>query len=76
MPSDHPKVVRRLDSAGASIAKELNQLGFTMATESEHFSVSGTQGPLREGELARTREWGRVLAESCEMSGLRAKAAD
>jgi hypothetical protein len=62
---DHPMVVRRLGSAGASIAKQLHQLGFTMSAEPEHFWVSGTQGPLREGELERSREWGRTLAVSC-----------
>jgi hypothetical protein len=67
---DHPMVVRRLGSAGASITKKLHQLGFTMATEPEHFWVSGTQGPLREGELERSCDWGRALAESCETSGL------
>jgi hypothetical protein len=46
---DHPMVVRHLGSAGASVAKQLHELGFTMATEPEHFWVSGTQGPLREG---------------------------
>ena len=71
---DHPMVVRRLGSAGAAIAKQLHQLGFTLATEPEHFWVSGTQGPLREGELERGRDWGRALAESCETSGLPAKS--
>lgn len=65
---DHPMVVRRLGSAGASITKQLHQLGFTMATEPEHFWVSGTQGPLREGELERSRDWGRALADSCEIA--------
>jgi hypothetical protein len=62
---DHPLLVRRLGSAGGSIAKQLEQQGFTMATEPQHFWVSGTQGPLREGELERSRNWGRVLAENC-----------
>lgn len=63
---DHPMVVRRLGSAGGSIAKQLEQRGFTMATEPEHFWVSGSQGPLREGELERSHGWGRALAETCE----------
>lgn len=41
---DHPIVVRRLGSAGASVAKQLHERGFAMATEPEHFWVSGTQG--------------------------------
>jgi hypothetical protein len=71
---DHPMVVRRLGSAGASIAKQLHQLGFTTATEPEHFWVSGTEGPLRDGELERSRDWGRALADSCESSEIPAKS--
>jgi hypothetical protein len=63
---DHPMVVRRLGSAGGSIARQLEQLGFTLATEPQHFWVSGTQGPLQEGELERGHDWGRALAENCE----------
>ena len=71
---DHPMVVRRLGSAGASIAKQLHQLGFTTATEPEHFWVSGTEGPLRDGELERSRDWGRALADSYESSEIPAKS--
>jgi hypothetical protein len=65
---DHPTVVRRLGSAAGSIAKQLEQRGFSMATEPQQFWVASTQGPLREGELERSHDWGRRLAENRETS--------
>ena len=44
------------------IAKRLRHRGYRLAAPPEGFIVTGTEGPLREGELARTREWGARLA--------------
>jgi hypothetical protein len=44
------------------IAKRLRHRGYRLAAPPEGFIVTGTEGPLREGELARAREWGARLA--------------
>lgn len=51
-------------SAARAAEKRLRKLGFHNVTPAESFYVSGTPGPLVEGELERAREWGKVLASS------------
>ena len=48
--------------ATGPIEKGLRNAGFRTVTKAEKFVVEGKYGPLREGELDRAREWGRVLA--------------
>lgn len=74
LPSGHAAVVAatfdtRIDkprwltgSAARKAADRLRRIGYrVVATES--FLVSGTQGPLRDGEIERARAWGARLAQ-------------
>ena len=50
-------------SAARGIARRLRHHGFdVLATDS--FLVTGTEGPLKPGELERARAWGEKLAHS------------
>jgi len=49
-------------SAAKGIAKRLRNRGFHLALDPQTFWVTGTPGPLAEGELERARAWGRELA--------------
>ena len=48
-------------SAARKVAKRLHRLGFMAATRPTTFWVTGTTGPLLEGERDRAHEWGRTL---------------
>jgi hypothetical protein len=50
-------------SAAKGIAKRLREHGFTVVGE-ESFLVTGTDGPLAEGELDRARAWAATLVRS------------
>jgi hypothetical protein len=50
-------------SAARGIAKRLRRLGHVTAAIPKSFYVNDLAGPLAEGETARAREWGRLLAE-------------
>jgi hypothetical protein len=39
----------------------VKKLGYAPMARAESFYVSGTDGPLLEGELARAEAWGRQL---------------
>ncbi|MFW5713910.1 MAG: flavodoxin family protein [Brevefilum sp.] len=43
--------------ADKKIEKRLANTGASVALESEGFGVTGTEGPLVEGELERAKEW-------------------
>lgn len=58
---DKPRVP---GSAARAAEKRLRKLGFPLATRAESFYVSGTSGPLVEGELERARRWGETLGEA------------
>lgn len=49
-------------SAARGAMKRLNRLGFTTAAPACSFYVTGTPGPLLEGERDRARQWGEALA--------------
>ena len=55
--------VRSAFAGGAAkrIARRLRRHGYRLARPPEGFIVTGTEGPLGEGELARAREWGAAL---------------
>ncbi|WP_217702698.1 flavodoxin family protein [Nocardioides guangzhouensis] len=56
--------VRRLPgSAARGAARLLRHHGFRQVLEPVSFYVTGTAGPLADGELARARTWGASLAE-------------
>jgi membrane protease YdiL (CAAX protease family) len=61
-------------SAASAAARRLHRLGYQRVCHPESFRVSGTTGPLVDGELDRARAWGsalaqRVLARQAERSG-------
>lgn len=49
--------------ADAKIAKVLTKAGATLAIESAGFGVSGTEGPLLDGELERAQDWARGILQ-------------
>ncbi len=49
-------------SAGRAAEKVLHRKGCRIAEPAADFFVTGTQGPLRDGELARAGAWGASLA--------------
>jgi hypothetical protein len=58
-----PRVESRLaGSAGRPASRQLKRRGFGLAGQPEGFIVTGSHGPLREGELDRARAWGATLA--------------
>lgn len=63
---DKPKLL--VGSAAKGIAKRLNHAGFKVVGE-ESFLVSGTDGPLGEGEIDRARSWGKSLVAVPARSG-------
>jgi len=62
----HPAPLRWVISAGGyaaqRIAQDLERHGFTIA-DSAGFLVSGTEGPVKDGEVERARAWVRSLVE-------------
>jgi hypothetical protein len=53
---------RMAGSAARGAAKRLRRRGFRLFAPAESFIVTGVEGPLRDGEVDRAREWGRHLA--------------
>jgi hypothetical protein len=53
---------RLADSAARPASRHLKRRGFGLASKPEGFIVTGSQGPLRQGELGRARAWGTALA--------------
>ena len=56
---DKPRVP---GSAARGVEKRLRRLGFRVVAPAESFHVSGTKGPLVEGEVERARDWGKQVA--------------
>ncbi|WP_214321714.1 flavodoxin family protein [Nonomuraea sediminis] len=48
-------------SAARAAAKQLHRLGAAIAGPTQSFYVTGTTGPLIDGELERARSWGEQL---------------
>jgi len=48
-------------SAARGAQKHVRRLGYTAAAPAESFFVTGTPGPLVEGEQERARRWGEQL---------------
>ena len=55
---DHPRVP---GSAARKAEKRLRRLRYPVAVGAESFYVTGTPGPLLEGELQRAKGWGEAL---------------
>lgn len=51
-------------SATKTIEQELTKAGYPSLVKAEHFIVQGTEGPLRDGELDRARDWGASLVSA------------
>ena len=51
-------------SATRGIARELKRAGYRAIAKREPFLISGTYGPMREGEIDRARRWGAGLAKA------------
>lgn len=49
-------------SAARGVEKCLRRLGFRVIAPSQSFFVTGTPGPLLDGEAERARRWGEELA--------------
>jgi hypothetical protein len=62
---------RLAGGAARSAARELRKHGYQLATKAEGFIVTGSEGPLRDGELDRAREWGAGLARRAGVSARR-----
>jgi hypothetical protein len=48
--------------AAHGIAHRLRRHGYEMLCEPEGFLIDGPEGPLRQGELERARNWGAAIA--------------
>lgn len=66
----HPAPLRWMMDVGGYAASTLERLlaekGCVMTGKPAGFLVSGTEGPLREGEIERARNWLRPLAEAAD----------
>ncbi|MGY1747320.1 flavodoxin family protein [Blastococcus sp. SYSU D00695] len=62
--SDHPRLLVRMDHAARTEEKLLRGHGLAVLSPAEHFSVTGTTGPLAAGEEDRARQWGASLARA------------
>lgn len=61
-PSVFGWIVNRGGYAETAIAKQLAARGAALAAPGAGFIVLGTEGPLKDGELARAAEWAKSLA--------------
>ena len=59
-------------SAARSAEKRLREVGCRIAAPAESFFVSGTTGPLLDGELERARLWGERVGSFVQGSASRA----
>jgi hypothetical protein len=59
--------VRRIPAAaGPTAARLVRQRGLRLVARPMAFLVEDTQGPLRDGELERARDWGRALGRAVQ----------
>jgi hypothetical protein len=49
-------------SAARGVARRLRRLGYELVAPPESFIVTGTPGPLKDGELQRATRWAQSLA--------------
>jgi flavodoxin len=57
------KVLKIFGYAAGGIARRLKRKGGTLVAAPEAFVVTGTEGPLQEGELERAAGWARKIAQ-------------
>jgi flavodoxin I len=58
------KLARVFGYAAGRIARNLKRKGGTLIAPPEGFFVTGTKGPLKEGELERAAGWAKGILES------------
>ena len=58
------KLARLIGFAAPKIAKALKKKGGTLVGPPGDFYVTGSEGPLKEGEVARAARWAKGLAGS------------
>jgi hypothetical protein len=58
-----------------TIERILGRAGYRRVTRSARFFVTGTYGPLKDGELERARAWGREIAERVRTAPVELRAA-
>jgi len=58
------KFARVFGNAAGRIARNLERKGGTLIASPEGFLVTGTKGPLKEGELERAAGWAKGILES------------
>jgi hypothetical protein len=51
-------------SAAKPILRRLQRVGYHPIAKGERFIVTGTRGPLQDGELERARQWGAELVKA------------
>ena len=56
-------MIKLFGYADSKIAKALLKTGAELTLENNGFNVSGTEGPLLEGELERAQDWARQLLQ-------------
>jgi flavorubredoxin len=59
-------------SAARSALRRLRRLGLEPLARPQTFRVTGTGGPLADGELERATDWGRLLADRLTDRAVRA----
>jgi flavodoxin len=64
-----PGPLSRTGSAAVRIAKRLEQKGARLVAPPESFFVTGIQGPLQAGEIARAEAWAAGLVAAHEGKG-------
>jgi flavodoxin I len=58
------KFARVFGNAAGRIARNLEKKGGTLVASPEGFFVTGTKGPLKDGELERAKAWAKGILES------------
>jgi hypothetical protein len=58
---DHPRLA---GSAARAAGRQLRRDGFRQMAPAMSFYVTGTAGPLVDGETDRARQWGEILAQA------------
>jgi hypothetical protein len=56
--------------ATGAIGHRLEEAGFKRLAKSRRFVVTGSYGPLREGELGRAQQWGTELASAARLTAV------
>jgi flavodoxin len=64
----YPRPLWLTGSAARVIARKLQKMGVSLLLPPESFFVTGTQGPLKSGELERAATWARMLFTKAEAS--------